>query len=183
MAIFYKGCDEVEIPPYVCDPCSIPENGRVRSVAFIEETFDLTEPIDKTEFTAGIESGEIVIIPKVIGQFDGGSPAMGAGYGNDQELLLGYDYVLNLRDAYYPKNGEFWDKIRLKKTFRVMFITDTQGHISDKPVTIVPKNPIQEDLKSAVEWTIEAKWFQNGLCKPFDIEAIRDVFRCFEIKP
>jgi len=182
MPIVYKNCGGAGgiIHP-TCDPCGPREHGRIRSIAFIKKGTKLSTPAVSTEWTAGIEAGNILVIPETTGTFDGGSPKEGKGYGNRKSTILGYDYVLNVSDPSYIGNALFWDTIKDSPEYLVAFRTETQVHISEEVVTIIPKNPVEEDVDSEVVWQAEIKWFQNKLLKPQNSTALIDVFRCFEV--
>jgi hypothetical protein len=101
MAVYYPSDCEVEIPDHICDPCETREKGRIGSTAFIKTSFEFTDPSDPTEWQTGINAGDIIIIPEVLGSFDGGTEVEGAGYGRQSTSLLGYNFTANFKDPNY----------------------------------------------------------------------------------
>lgn len=171
MAIYYPADCEVEIPEHVCDPCEAFEKGKIRAVAFIKKTFEFTDPTNPTEWQTGLNNHDIIIIPAVIGTFDGGTEVLGPGYGDQSESLLGYDFVATVRDPNYVSNCLFWNLIKNSRLYKFFYKTGTQGHISENPATIIPKNPVTEDINSIVEWNATIKWKGSDAPCPFDAPA------------
>jgi hypothetical protein len=177
MSIYYpSGCDAV-VPEHYCNPCEATEHGRVRSVAFIKKDFAFTDETDPTEWQAGIESRDIIIIPEVLGSFDGGAPVEGAGYGDQQTKLNGYNFELNYKDPNYKENADFYNALKYSRAYKIAYRTETQTHISDNAVSVLPKNPVAEDLTSEVVWDVQVKFSQGDLPEPFDTPA--GIFECF----
>lgn len=185
MAIYYPGCDTEELPDYQCDPCQGVEKAKVRSAGFVSKAYYAAlaaNPTNTAVWVAGIESGDIVIIPKVIGTFDPGDPITGTGYGDDVEEILGTDYVLNFRDPNYKSNCVFYNTIKKQNgKWHAIYRTETLTHISDKSVTINSRAPVAEDIQANVEWNVSATWRNRDSPCPFDTPE--GVFDCFGITP
>jgi len=164
-------CD-VDIEDPVRDDCGDEtEAGRVRSVAFLTDTAYAAvkvDPSDDTVWEAQVTAGEIKVVPAVRGSFDGGTPVKVEGYGDQTEKVIGYDCVLNFSDPVYASNYPFYNSLAGRATQYVAFRSESQTHISDKKVSIAPKNPIEEDINSNVVWQVEVTWRQKDLVKPFD---------------
>lgn len=181
MPVYYPGCETDELPDYQCDPCDDYEKGRVRSVAFVTPAYYSTliaNPTTKSLWQAGILSGDIIIISKVIGTFEPSDPITGPGYGDDVETILGTDYVLNWRDPSYKRNCNFYNTLK-KKKFHVIYRTGSQTHIGEIPATISTKAPVTDSIDDNVEWNGSAKWRSQDSPCPFDTPA--DIFECFAI--
>jgi hypothetical protein len=160
MAGYYPtGCDE-NIQAHSCGQCGV-ELSRVRGVAFINASYyptiinDLT---DDAAWAAGIASGAIVLYPETQGEFDGGTPNMGQGYGDTEEQLNSYTFNLQFKDPNYKNNRNHFNSIKGSRNFHVVFRSETVWAVSDVPCTIVPKNPIANDLKVERTWDVEVKW-------------------------
>lgn len=168
MAIYYpSSCDEV-VPDHICDPCEGEEKGKIRSAGYIKNTFDFSDPSNPTEWQAGIESGDIIVIPAVIGSFDGGSEVEGSGYGDQSTKLTGYNFSANYKDPNYKQNATFYNSIKRSRLYKFFYRTGSQTHISDTTVSVVPKNPVTEDQNSDVTWDVTVKWAGADLPVPFD---------------
>lgn len=182
MAIYYPADCEVEIPDHICDTCETREKGRIGSVAFVRTSFNFIDITNPTEWQTGINNRDIIIIPEVLGSYDGGTEVLGAGYGRRSETLTGYDFTSNFKDPNYKSNCDFYNLIKESGQWKYAFKSETQIHITGNPVTIIPKNPITEDLNSDVVYDVLVKWKDRNLPCPFDEPA--GIFdECFTVAP
>lgn len=175
MSVYYPtGCDDL-IPAHICDPCEAIEQGRVRSVAFIKNTFAFVDPSDPTEWAAGFASEDIILIPQTKGTFDGGSEVEAPGYGDQSTRLTGYNFQAQYQDPNYRQNCNFYNTLKNSRQYKFAYRTQTQIHISDTTVQVIPKNPVQDDTQTEVVWDVIVKWSGNDLPCPFDVpEGIFD---------
>ncbi len=182
--IYYKSdadCENEVIDPK-CDPCLIPEKGRIRGVAFIHKKYYpilIEDPTSQQLWQNGIAQGYIKVIHETLGSTDGGSEETGPGYGDNSETLLGYNHAPVIKDPNYKGNSLFWNSIKGKSSYHLAYRTETQVHISDNTVTTIPKNSIEEALNSNVDWNVTIKWFQKNLLLPHDTPE--GIFSCFQI--
>lgn len=182
MAIYYPADCEVEIPEHVCDPCESYEQGKIRAAAFIKQTFEFTDPTDPTEWQTGLNNHDIIIIPQVIGSFDGGTEVLGPGYGDQSETLIGYDFTSTIRDPNYTSNCSFWNLLKASRNYRYAYKTGSQVHITNNPVVVIPKNPVTEDINSFVDWQVLIKWKDIDL--PCPVDAPAGIFdECISVAP
>lgn len=180
--IDYKyNCNNEAAIVHECDPCDN-ELARVRGVILIENTAQLSETPVATEVEALITAGAAYVIPETSGSYDGGTPKMGAGVGDESERLLGYDHVATFFDPTYAKNQEFWDGAAHKK-FKMLFKTSSKLHYVKDVVRVTAKNEIADDIGAKVGWTIECKWFSANHPAILDLGDFEKYFlACFEIK-
>lgn len=177
-SIYYpSGCDTI-VPDHFCDPCAEIEHGRVRSVAFIKSDFAFVDPTDPTEWEAGIANRDIIVIAEVLGSFDGGAAVEGSGYGDQQTKLTGYNFELSYKDPNYKQNADFYNAIKNSRAYKVAYRTETQVHISENAVSVVPRNPVTENLTDEVVWDVLVKFSQGDLPAPVNTPA--GIFQCFD---
>lgn len=177
MAYYPSGCDE-NIQEHSCGGCGV-ELARVRRAAFINKTYYPTLIADAENvsvWNAGIASGAIIIIPETQGDYDGGAPQMGQGYGDSEETLNAYLFTAMIKDPNYAGNRNFYNSIKGSRNFHFAFASETILRISDEPVTIIPTNPIANDLKQEVVWDVQVKWTSNNFADEYDTP---DVFTCY----
>lgn len=175
--VYYpSGCDD-QLGDHYCNVCEAPEHGRVRSVAFIKNGFDFTDPSDPSEWQAGIANKDIIIIAEVNGTFDGGSEVEVAGYGDQATKLVGYNFVATYNDPNYKNNAEFYNQLKRSRNYRFYYRTETQGHLTQNTVSVVPKNPVTDDITSEVVWNVSVKWAEGDLPAPYDVPP--GIFTCF----
>jgi hypothetical protein len=178
MGIYYPtGCD-TEVGNHYCNECADIEHGRVRSVAFIKKDFAFSDQTDPTEWETGVANGDIIIIPEVLGSFDGGSPVESTGYGDQQSKITGYNFVLTYKDPNYKENADFYNALKNSRNYKVAWRTETLTHVSDNTVSVIPKQPVTENLTDEVVWDVEVKFSQGNLAEPFATPA--GIFACFD---
>lgn len=169
-----------------CDPCGR-ELGRIRGVALVDGSVDLTELIDalktgnnaqtaQTTFESLIESGKLHLISETTGTFDGGSAQTGDGYGDEETRLLGYLYTLSFKDPSYSGNKDFYERAE-NEHWKLIWRTETLLHFADKPAGIQAIAPVEQDLTSAVAWNVTATWKSKN--KP-DIAPLAPLAKYFE---
>ena len=97
MAYYPSGCDE-NITDHTCGTCGV-ELSRVRGTAFVNKSYYAALSVDFEDealWNAGIASGAIIVYPETQGEFDGGTPNMGQGYGDTEESLNSYTFLLSV---------------------------------------------------------------------------------------
>lgn len=173
MAFLVCGVDT----PYDCTDCLTLELGGVRWVAFVRlcTTFDYASA---AAWDAAITAGNAMLIPTTRGSYDGGVAVEGAGYGNRKVTFLGRDHSLTFFDPRAVQNCAFWNSMAYTTEFRMLWGTQTQVWDSVVPVTILPMNPIAEDITSVVETNVTAKWSHPDLICPTPAPAAPFGDRC-----
>lgn len=177
-SIYYPSGCASSVPDHYCNECEPAEHGRVRSVAFIANDFEFTDPSDPTEWQVGIADKKIIVIPQTNGSFDGGTEVEAPGYGDQQTKLVGYNFVLTYNDPNYKLNADFYNGVKLSRNFKFAYRTEKLTHIVEPTVQVVPKNPVAEDLTSEVVWNVLVKWSDEDLPVPYETPA--GIFDCFD---
>lgn len=169
MSIYYpSGCDDL-LPEHVCDPCEGIEQGRIRSIAFIKKTFEFTDPSSPTEWQAGFDSGNILLIPATRGTYDGGAEVLSPGYGDQVERLTGYNHTLQYFDPNYKTNCSFYNTLKTSRQWKAAYRTSSQIHLIESTVQVIPKAPVQDDPNTDVVWDIQLKWSSADIPCPYDV--------------
>lgn len=169
--IYYpSGCD-AEVGEHYCSDCPTFEHGRIGAGAFIKNDFEFTDPSNPTEWVNGIKAKDIIILPNIRGTFDGGSEVEGPGYGRKSTQFLGYNFSATFLDPVYKENATFYNSIKRSSNYRFAYVTETQVHITEVPVQAIPKNPVEEDTNSIINWNVVVKWADSDLPIPYDAPA------------
>ena len=182
-SVIYQ-CDQNIIAPS-CDPCmTAVEQGRVRGVIFFHKDIYNTiklQPTDANTWAQALHDGDAFVIPETQGSFDGGAPVEVTGYGDVGTKIVGYNFTLSYKDPSFIQNCGFYNTIKGSTNWHIAFRTETQTRISSRPVAILPKSPVEEDINSEVVWDIEVKWNEKDQPCPFDTPA--GIFTCTPIEP
>lgn len=181
---YYPGCPTGELPFYFCDPCQGTEKGRVRSVGGVTDAYYPTliaNPEDEAVWLAGIESEDIIIIPRVNGTLDVPDPDTGDGYGDDIESDLGTAFTLSWRDPNYIGNCGFYNELKRKNgVYHAIYRTGSQTHITPETVTFRSGAPITANTQDNVEWVGTARWRSDSQPCPFNTPV--GIFECFALQ-
>lgn len=176
--VYYPDSCEEELDTHNCDPCEETEFGRIRFHGYIKKGFTFSDPTSPTEWQQAVADGNVIIIPKSNGSFDGGSPKEGPGYGDQETTNLGSAYVANVKDPNYASNYSFYNTLKRSRNWKFFYGTSSKIHITNVACSVFPKNPVADDINSVVEWDVQIKWSDSNLPKPYDIpEGIFD--NCF----
>lgn len=177
---YFTTCDDTLVT-YFCDPCATKEFAKISNVAFVKNTYYDTlnaNPTDGSLWTAGINASlDIIIIPNVHGEMPLASEIVGTGYGRTVEELISFDRQVTFFDRRYVENCDFYNLIQELNSYHLAYFTETQGHITEIPVTIIPKAVIPDDIGAYVEWNVLVKWRKKTNPCPFTTPA--GLFECF----
>lgn len=176
--VYYPSGCNTAVPDHYCSDCPTIESGRVRATAFIKDTFEFTDPTNPNEWIAGIASKDIIIVNRTNGSFDGGSEVEGPGYGDQATELLGFNFVAVYNDPNYTYNADFYNAIKRSGNYRFAYKTETLVHLTTKTVSVIPKNPVADDITSRVQWNVTVKWAEEDLPIPYTAPA--GVFVCLD---
>lgn len=164
-------CGQLAMPPYACEPCPVKEKGRVRHVALVHKTFTFADPTNVNEWIAGINSGLIIIIPRTRGEVGEPSEVLEEGYGEVEEVLIGYDFTSSFNVDVYVENYDFFNTLKDSKEWEYWYMTETLIHETDTAATFIPKNAVEPSTKSSVRWKVDVKWTSKNLAKPYVMPA------------
>lgn len=160
MSLYYPAsdCGGSTVPAYACNPCPSYEYGRIRSVAFIKNSFTFTDPTSTAQWTTGVNAGDIIIVWKTQGSYDGGVTSEQVGFGDSATVNGNTTHTLVFKDPNYADNCDFYNAIKGSSDYTIAFRTSSQIHLAGAPVTITPKNVIADDINSVVVWEVQVKW-------------------------
>ncbi len=178
-SLFYpEGCD-ADLGSHVCDPCPTKELGRVRGVAFIRNDYAFTDYSDTAQWAAGIESGQIFVIPETNGTYDGGTPTYSTGFGDADQSYDSSTFKLVVKDPNFIGNRAFYNALKKSRNYRVAWRSETILQISDVACTAVGKAPIADDIKSVRTRDVEITFTQSD--DPTEVTMPDGVFVCTEV--
>lgn len=161
--LIYKDCiEESEGLQYICDPCEITEGGGVRSLCLLKKGTTIPNPYTQLDIDILVGAGLMHVMPETRGSFDGGTPKMITGYGDNKERNIGSDYVLQVKDPTFADNYAFWEAVENKEDWNIAFRTETQLAVVYDDVIITTKAPAEEGIDTEVVWDIECKWFSKS---------------------
>lgn len=167
MSVYYVGCTTSQAQ-HQCNECPPKELGDIRSYGFVKNDFTFADITDTAEWTTGLNAGDIFIITHSRGTLEF-TPNLQPGFGNTVEELDGYEFVAKVFDPNYKANCNFYNDIKRSKEWNFFYKTETQIHLTDNIVTIIPMAPITDDKKKSVIWEVDVKFTQEDIPCPSDI--------------
>lgn len=156
-----SNCGGVAIPDYTCNPCVTPEFGRIRSVALVASSYVATlqaNPSSNALWATGLDTGVVYPIFRTQGTYDGGTTASNPGFGDSATQNGNTTHILTYRDPNYAENCDFYNAIRNSTSYHLVYRTENYIHFSGSPVTLNPRNPVQDDVNSYVVWEVACTW-------------------------
>jgi len=172
-------CDEQQ-ELYTCENCDEQtEHGRVRHVALVRKKYlptILADPTNPQVWKDGLAYGDVIIIPDVIGTWNGGEPKEGTGYGDQEGGIDGFNHEINFKDKRLKSNSNFYKTLAKSKDRVAVWALESLIFISTKTVSIAPKTPVTENLSDIVNWEVKIKCFEPDILIPH--ERSDEIFTC-----
>lgn len=175
--VYPGGCDEFLL--HNCTSCIVPENGRVRHIAFVHTSVAFTDVTSPVEWKAEMLLKKIHVIANVNGIYDGGSPTIGRGYGAIPKRRTGNTFKLTVYDANFLENCSFYNSMSNSLNYRIAYCSDTVMQISDNACMVVPNDGIEEPLESERVWKLEIEFSQKNI--PCHVSQPGGIFLCSEV--
>lgn len=163
MSIYYPtgNCGGGAIPDYTCSPCSTYEYGRIRSVAFVKSNYSITDPSNPTQWSNAVNTRNAFVIWATSGTFDSAIEEL-VGFGDAETVNGGMTHTLVFKDPNVQNgvqgNCDFYNAIKDSNEYTVYFRTSSRLWYAGAPVTITPKMPVADDLKSVLTYEVTVKW-------------------------
>ena len=176
MAYYPSNCNTIE--SHNACGCGI-ELARVRSVALIHKSFYtqlISDPESNVVWEAGITAGLIVILPQTQGEYNGGEPIFSRGFGYSEQTLMAYNFNVSYKDPDYINNISHYNSITGSRNFYIAFCSETIMRISQRPGTLIAKNPITNSLKDEVNYLLTYSWTHNLM--PLEYEIPDNILVC-----
>jgi hypothetical protein len=177
---YHLDCDQ-SVDTYNSACCIPTEFGRVRSVAFIRKGYLqqlLSAPEDPANWQTGIDEGDIVLLTFTTGTFDSGTPQKVKGYGRRLSTHGSRDMQLNFFVPADKNNFDFFDDLNFRTDYVPAFRTENWLHICTDAADIVTKEVVEEDIDTAVLWSVECIIRSRHLPRKYDASLIASIFNC-----
>jgi len=91
------------------------------------------------------------------------------GFGDSESVNGNVTHTLTYKDPYVAENIDFYNAIKDSNNYTIFFRTSSKIWSAGAPVTITPKMPVADDLKSVVGMEVQLKWVKNTLPLPYNI--------------
>lgn len=165
-------CGSVSTSPHIATCCPDVELARVRSVAFFRKTSPFTDIEDPLEWKSKMDAGNAIVIPMTNGSYDGGGAQKTApGYGDTKTRLLGRTFKISFKDPDYLVNYDYYNTIQNSSDWIPVFRTETIMHVGDNTCSVVPTDPVEDDIEGEVVWKVDVEWSSKNIPSKHSIPA------------
>ena len=180
MALYYPSC-ATPLVSYNCSPCPPAINGKIRSIAFIKNTYTFVDPTSTTEWTTAIAAGNAVVIWQTQGNYDASTSEL-TGWGDIPFYNGNTIHTLVFKDPNLAENCDFYNDAKLTQDYTVAFRVGSLSNglvfFANAPVIITPKSPVADDINSIMSWDVTVKWANATL--PCGYATPANIFnRCY----
>lgn len=177
----YGNCVETGLDPHVCETCGnvVEEHANISDAAWVNKNSYAAiaaDPTNATVWQTAIDAGDVIVIPDTRGTFDGGTPKIGNGWGRSKGTYQGSDFKATINDRIYQDNWAHYRSLVGKTNWHLLYVTETQGHLTSVPVTVAPKNPISDQVDDVISWQSDVTWFEFFTPAPFAMPM--SIFTC-----
>lgn len=168
MSVYYPSgnCGGGAIPTYSCSPCSTYEYGRIRSIAFVKNSYTFTDPSNPSEWNTALANDNAIVVWATSGNYDSATEEL-VGFGDAETVNGGITHTLVFKDPNVQSgaqgNCDFYNAIKDSTEYTVYFRTSSRLWAAGAPVTISPKMPVADDLKSVLTYEVTVKWQNSNL--------------------
>ncbi len=178
---YYGNCIEDTLDAHICQNCldQTEEHAGIRRGAWVHKNryaAIAADPTNAAVWQAGIDANEIIILPELRGTYDGGTAVFGAGWGDSKQTYTGSSFKATISDRVYQDNWPHYRSLVGKNNWHLVFLTETQGHITGKTVTVAPKPIVTDNTEDVVFWQSEVSWSEYFSPSPF--LAPLEIFAC-----
>lgn len=167
----YGGCTAT-IVGRECNDCVTPESGRIRGVALVRVGWQFYNPTDPLEWLHGIATDQIIIIPMVTGDYNGGEVTTGDGFGAQVTRKTGRTHSGTFTEPYDPRNVAFWNSVSNgNNIWRIFLVTELYVMDSVVPATMLATDPVAVELTSSNVFSIAYSFSYSDMLTPHDKPA------------
>lgn len=145
---------------------------------------DLTLPATWDEYTGGTPvaniADDMVLVKSVEGEWDGGEPTVGVGFGDQLEQVESMKHTITLRGEYQKKNEAFINKVFRSSNAGIAFATGKRGElhvVQGTNATIIPKLETTNEQEKVRRFSLTITW--TRLDFPNSIDASADAINLF----
>ncbi len=160
-----------------CDDCGLQQElNRFIHSAFVKKGTSLDKSTPEL-FAASILAAELacnaVITRNINGNYDGGTPSVGKGFGKEPERTLGMAHTAVIADKDWVANVAFWNNFkRVARAYDWYPMTDSRAwEVTDTALSVSPKGAITDDNKTYIEGEVTIKWNHKDNPLPYSIDT------------
>jgi len=170
MSYYISSC--VAPPKPVCNPCWVKEEGRVRSIALINNSLYETNPNweDPNVWENGVCANTIYLFPFVNGELTV-TEKLSNDYGDVPEGVDSFEFAINGAEPQIQNNLPFWNAVTYARNYIVAYRTQSLLWVASAPAMIFAKAPVANVITEKVDIKLMLKWIQGSNPTPIAVPA------------
>jgi hypothetical protein len=156
-----------QLPAFVSQPCTQPEGGRIRHVAYVAPGVQFADWSDPLEWQAKLAAHEAIVIQGTQGTYNGGESVTQEGFGNSRFVTTGRNHSASYQHREVVENIDFYDSLNFNAEWQFVFATENHIWVTDAPAHVKAGAPVEAGLDSMVKWNVTVEWSAKTNPKPF----------------
>lgn len=172
---------------YLQQCCPNTEAGGVRHLILVDKYYQptLVDELDaagdstaaqQAAWNRARRAGKLIVVPNILGEYDGGSPTEAQGYGGAQSRVTGMEHTLTVDDVNVVGNRSFADAVNRSQRYVAWFATERLIWNGHAPCGISATMPVDKAYTSEVKYVYNLKW--SSLEHPQHYWLPRQLFDC-----
>jgi hypothetical protein len=160
--------------------CVRTDNGGIRHFILVEKNYQptLVAALDAATndqqayiaaWIAAKNAGKIIVVPNVLGEYDGGSPVESQGYGGAQTRLTGMEHTATIDDINVVGNYAFANALRTTQNYVLWFATSSLIWNTHVPCGAFAGLPVTREYTSELKYVYTVKWSHPDTPSPYDL--------------
>jgi len=170
VALYYPSCSTT-LSDYNCSPCPPSEKTRVRSIAFVKNSYTWTNPANPTEWATAVQNQNAIVIWQTQGSYDGGNVTELTGFGDVPFYNGNRTHTLTIKDPNAVQNIDFYNDILNSQEYTVVYRTSSYIWLAAAPVIVTPKAPVADDINGQLTIEVTVKWTAPAMPTPYATPA------------
>ena len=158
------------LPEKICNDCTPAESGRIRACGLGKkgsyDRMSLIDIQDPAVWAQEVVDGNVWIIKKVTGSYDGGTATTKPGYGSDSVITSGIVHTATFKVQWSCEDYDFYNALIKVKGLELYFASELHLQYSLTTANFFVKAMIEDTLESTREYEITATWsvFNMPIC-------------------
>lgn len=165
VAIYYPNCGTT-LSDYNCSPCPPTENARVRSMAFVKNSYTWTNPANPVEWATAVQQQNAIVIWQTQGNYDMASAEL-TGFGDVPFYNGNGTHTIVFKDPNAIANIDHYNDIRSSQEYTCVYRTSSRIWLAAAPCIFTPKAPVVDDITGIVTIECTVKWVSQYMPTPY----------------
>ena len=156
--------DCLELQPYQNEPCAETKVNKITALVIVLGGASITDVTNNSQWLTALQNADAIIVKDADGTYDGGSPTIEKGYGEQYQRVVGNAHKITINIPYVSANIEFLNDLMRVRNKGIAFVTGAGNarvmHFVPVECTFASKMPVTDDLSKERQLMIDISWSQ-----------------------